>query len=226
MRLGDAIQTSNDLRLSSSASYACRVSKKPRKPVDVEQLKRGLDFTADLRGRSLRFHTTWGLFSPRGLDDGTKLLLDYFQANETDHTFDLGCGYGPIGLAMALDAPRGKVTMVDRDFLAVDYANRNAALNGLSHATARLGHGFEGVDPDERFDNVVSNLPAKTGAEMLTILLHDAHRHLKPGGRICVVVVTGLRRFIERHLEARFGNYDKLKQSPGYTVAVAVRQED
>ena len=193
---------------------------------EIERLRQDIEFAADLprRGRSLRFRTTWGLFSPRGLDDGTRLLLDHFAAGPADATFDLGCGYGPIGLALATDSPRGRVTMVDRDFLAVEYANRNAQSNGLTNAVARLGHGFAGTPSQERFDNVVSNLPAKTGGEMLRVLLFDAHRHLKPGGRMCVVTVTGLRRFIERHMRAQFGNYDKLKQSPGYTVALAVKE--
>ena len=194
---------------------------------EIARLRRGLDWSADLpggRNRSLRFHTTWGLFSPRGLDDGTKLLLEHFRAGEADHSFDLGCGYGPIGLALAADSPRGRVTMVDRDFLAVHHANHNAALNGLANATARLGHGFEGCADGELFDNVVSNLPAKTGGEMLSVLFADAHRRLRPGmGRICVVTVTGLRRFVERHLRGRFGNYEKLKQTPAYTVAQAAR---
>ena len=194
-------------------------------PDAVAYLREPIRFDVELpeRGRSLTFETTWGLFSPRGLDDGSRLLLKHFRAGPGEHTFDLGCGYGPLGLALAGDAPDGRVTMVDRDFLAVDYANRNARLNRLPNALARLGHGFDGCDPGERFDNVVSNLPAKTGGEMLEVLLHDAHRHLRPGGRVCVVTVTGLRRFIERHLKARFGNYEKLKQSPTYTVAMATR---
>ena len=193
---------------------------------DVARLREDLHFDADLLGRRLSFRSTFGLFSPKGIDDGTKLLLDHFQpATPADTTFDLGCGYGPLGLAFAAACPDGRVTLVDRDFLAVDYTNANAKLNGLANATARLGHGFVGTDPSERFDNVVSNLPAKTGGELLSVLLHDAHAHLKPGGRLCVVTVTGLRRFIERHMKARFGNYKKLKQSPGYTVAMATRIE-
>ena len=193
---------------------------------DIARLRADLEWSAELPGRDrpLRFRTTWGLFSPRGLDDGTLLLLRHFRANPGDRTFDLGCGYGPIGLAMALDAgPTGRVTMADRDFLAVEYAGRNATLNALPTARAELRHGFAGLDGGERFDNVVSNLPAKVGGEMLRVLLHDARRHLTPGGRLCVVTVTGLRRFVERHLRGEFGNYEKLKQTPGYTVARAVR---
>ena len=193
-------------------------------PPDIARLRENLRFEAPLHGRPMRFETTWGLFSPRGIDDGTKLLLDHFAAEPHHHTFDLGCGYGPIGLALAADAPRGHATLVDRDFLAVEYAARNARLNSLTNVTCRLGHGFAGTPSDVRFDNVVSNLPAKTGGEMLEVLLYDAWRHLNPGGRICVVTVTGLRRFIERHLKRRFGNYDKLKQNPAYTVALAVRE--
>lgn len=186
-------------------------------------LREGLSFSATLHGRAMRFNTTWGLFSPRGIDGGTELLLEHFSARPEEHSFDLGCGYGAIGLTLAGDSPRGHVTLVDRDFLAVEYAQKNAKLNRLRNVTCRLGHGFAGLPPEARFDNIVSNLPAKTGAEMLSVLLYDAWRHLKPGGRLCVVTVTGLRRFIQRHMKSRFGNYDKLKQNPHYTVALAVR---
>ena len=199
--------------------------KGPKTEPDLARLRDDIIFDATLHERPMRFRTTWGLFSPRGVDAGTRLLLEHFRvAGPADRTFDLGCGYGPIGLTLAADAPQGHVTLVDRDFLAVEYAARNAALNGLTNATARLGHGFLGAPAEDLYDNVVSNLPAKTGGEMLRVLLHDAHAHLKPGGRLCVVTVTGLRRFIERHLKQQFGNYDKLKQSPAYTVALAVKE--
>jgi 16S rRNA G1207 methylase RsmC len=194
-------------------------------PPDIADLRRDLTFDADLLGKRLHFATTYGLFSPKGIDAGTRLLLDHFGPERDDErTFDLGCGYGPLGLAFAAQSPQGHVEMVDRDFLAVDYANRNAEQNHLPNAVARLGHGFVDTSPEARFDNVISNLPAKTGGELLRVMLHDAHQHLVPGGRICVVVVTGLRRFIERHLKDVFGNHKKLKQSTGHTVAMAVRE--
>jgi len=67
-------------------------------------------------------------------------------------------------------------------------------------------------------------MPAKVGKELLAILLHDAHARLRPGGRLYVVTINGLRQYMKRNLGEVFGNYDKLKQGPHYTVALAVRE--
>ena len=39
-------------------------------------------FQAKLRGTSLTFSTTWGLFSPKGIDAGTHLLLEHLDIQE------------------------------------------------------------------------------------------------------------------------------------------------
>ena len=59
---------------------------------------------------------------------------------------------------------------------------------------------------------------------MLYIILTGAAAHLKPGGRLYVVTVAGLRKFIQRNFIEVFGNYKKIKQGKTYTVALAVRE--
>jgi 16S rRNA G1207 methylase RsmC len=113
--------------------------------------------------------------------------------------------------------------MVDKDFVAVDYANRNARRNGLANAQAILSNGFDQIDPKARFDLIASNVPAKVGKELLTLLLHDAHARLRPGGHLYLVTINGLRQYIKRNLTEVFGNYDKLKQGAHYTAALARR---
>ena len=83
-------------------------------------------------------------------------------------------------------------------------------------------NGFDALQ-GRGFDLVASNLPAKVGNELLTILIADAHSHLAPGGRLYVVTLSGMRRFIERTMRGVFGNYEKLKQGRQHTVALAVR---
>jgi len=190
---------------------------------DIERIKQEIVFEAVLRGRPLTFHSTWGMFSPRRIDDGTRMLIEKIELSPTDVTLDVGCGYGPIGVAIARDCPDGAVQMVDKDFVAVDCAARSAAANGLGNCRAYLSNAFSHVE-QVQFDNIAANLPANVGAEMLSIILHGARAHLRPGGRLYVVTIAGLRQYIKRNFVEVFGNYDKLKQGKTYTVALAVRE--
>jgi len=191
----------------------------------IEKLKQDIVFTAKLRGRQFTFHSTWGLFSPRRIDDGSYLLLEHIEVGEADVTIEIGCGYGAIGVPVAAMCPAGHVHMIDKDYVALEFAAKNAELSGLGNCSIYPSNAFSAVPPDIRFDNVVANLPAKVGKELLAIILHDARARLRPGGQICVVTVTGLRKFIRRNFEEVFGNYKKLKQGKHYTVARATRQQ-
>lgn len=193
------------------------------KPTDP--LKQDIVFTAPLGGHRFTFHTTWGLFSPRGIDEGTQLLGDRFENVKPDaDCLDLGCGYGPLALVLAKLAPQGTVHAVDKDFVAVDYTAKNAELNHLPNVRAYLSNGLAQVPADQKFDVIVSNVPAKIGGELLAIFLHDAYARLRPGGQLYVVTISGLKDYMKCHLTEIFGNYDKLKQSKTYTAAVAIKR--
>lgn len=190
----------------------------------IHELKQDLHIEANLMGNALSFATTWGIFSPREIDSGTDLFLRYLEIKEGEVALDIGCGYGPIGLAIAASAPKGEVHMVDKDFVAVEYANKNAEMNGLSNAKAYLSNGLSNVPKDIEFTTVVSNIPAKVGKEMLSILLHDVHQQLAPGGQFVVVTINGLRQYMKRNFIEVFGNYEKVKQGKDYTISRCVKQ--
>ena len=172
--------------------------------------------------RGFEFHTTWGLFSPRTIDDGSRLLLDYLELEPQFDCLDLGCGYGVLGLYMARYAPEGRTLMVDKDFVAIEYAERNRVHNEIDNASCLLSNGFNQI-PAQQFDVIVSNIPAKVGKEMLYIYLIDALEYLRPGGSFYIVTITGLRRFFKRGFSEVFGNYEKIKQGKTYTVARGVK---
>ncbi|WP_029406649.1 class I SAM-dependent methyltransferase [Thiomicrorhabdus sp. Milos-T2] len=190
----------------------------------IEELKQDLHIQANLAGKELTFATTWGIFSPREIDSGTDLFLKYLDIKEDEIALDIGCGYGPIGLAIAANAPKGQVHMVDKDFVAVDYANTNAGINRLPNAKAYLSNGLSAVPKDIQFTTVVSNIPAKVGKEMLSILLNDVHDQLAPGGQFVVVTINGLRQYMKRNFMEVFGNYEKVKQGKDYTISRCVKQ--
>ena len=150
-------------------------------------------------------------------------MLEHLEVRPDDRAIDLGCGYGPLGLAIARSAPEGSCLMVDKDFVAVEYANGNARRNRIMNAQAMLSDGLRHV-PEQTFTLAVSNLPAKTSKEHYYLFFHDIHDRLDPGGRFYVVVISGLRQFIARAFEEVFGNHRKIKQGKQYTVALAERR--
>ena len=190
---------------------------------DATEYNRKIRQDLHLEYRGLQFRTTWGLFSPRAVDDGSRLLLDHLDLAPTDHCLDLGCGYGVLGLCMARMAPQGHTLMVDKDFVAVEYAEKNRLLNRIENASSMLSNGFDQI-PLQQFDAIVSNIPAKVGKEMLYIYLFDALRYLKPGGSFYIVTITGLRQFFKRGFSEVFGHYEKIKQGKTYTVARGIKQ--
>ncbi len=190
----------------------------------VKKWRQDIQFTDILNGNSLLFHTTWGLFSPRAIDEGTRLILDRIEVKTTDNCIDLGCGYGPIGMALAKMAPQGETLLLDKDFVAVDYSNANIQRNNIANATAILSNGFAAVENAAQWDVIVSNIPAKVGKEMLSIYLVDALKLLRPEGKLYVVTINGLRQFMKRNMNDIFGNYKKLKQGKNYTVAIATKK--
>lgn len=181
-----------------------------------------INFHTELRGVDLTFSSTWGLFSPKSIDAGTQLLIEHLELQQGDTCLDLGCGYGAIGVTMAKCAQTAHVYMVDKDFVAVDYARKNVKQNRLQNCHVLLSNGFSHL-PALQFDVIASNLPANVGKELLQIFLVDAKRHLKPNGRLYVVTISGLREFIKRNFITVFGNYRKIKQQHTHTVAMATR---
>lgn len=192
------------------------------KTLDLEKLRQDIVFSDTLMGHQFVFHTTWGLFSPKAIDAGSRLLLDHLEVKPDDRAIDLGCGYGPLGLAIARSAPEGSCMLVDKDFVAVDYARKNAKLNQVDNVEVLLSNGLNQV-PEQSFTLAVTNLPAKTGKEHYYLFFNDIKERLEPGGRFYVVVINGLRQFIARSFKEVFGNHKKIKQGKTYTVAMAVK---
>ena len=173
--------------------------------------------------RKLELESAWGLFSPKEVDAGTRLLLEHIDVAIDDDCLDIGCGYGPIACSLACRASGGQTVAVDRDFVAVEITQSNAERNGLSNLEARLSNGFSALD-DESFDLIASNLPAKVGREILGMIFEDAEEHLRPDGRLVVVVVAGLRELVKREMKSNFGNCRKLKQGARHAVYEATKR--
>ncbi|HEY3082221.1 MAG TPA: methyltransferase [Chloroflexota bacterium] len=156
-------------------------------------------YVARVRGLELRLRTRPGVFSMKGLDDGTRLLLEHLDLVGADAVADLGCGAGAIGIAAALLAPSAHVHLLDEHLRAVDVARDNVRLNAVRNAEVFLSDLFSAVG-GARYSHVVSNPPARLGNDFLEELIVASLAHLRPDGQLWLVVVSNLRPVFARLL--------------------------
>ncbi len=120
-------------------------------------------------GRTLRLATDSGVFSGSQLDPGTAVLLDTVpDPASTGQLLDLGCGYGPIALTMAVLAPDATVWAVDVNERARELTEANAKAAGLTNV--EVSHPDD-VPAEVRFSELWSNPPIRIGKDALHDLL-------------------------------------------------------
>lgn len=125
--------------------------------------------TVRLAGRDLRISSAPGVFSAGRLDLGTRVLLREVPAPPPEGILlDLGCGWGPLALSMAIASPAAQVWAVDVNPRALDLVRRSATDAGVRSIVA--------ATPDEvpetvRFDAIWSNPPIRIGKQALNALL-------------------------------------------------------
>jgi 16S rRNA (guanine1207-N2)-methyltransferase len=152
--------------------------------------KRQIDI--NLAGRQLRLESSSGVFSADRLDPGTSILLRKAPLpgpHTSGDLLDLGCGYGPIAVALALCAPQATVHAIDVNRRALELTRANAASAGAGNVVV--------AEPDQvaaavRFAQIWSNPPIRVGKEELHELLRTWLPRLAPGGTAWLVVARNL----------------------------------
>ena len=145
---------------------------------------------AEAWGRELRLTSGSGVFAQGRLDVGTAVLFRETEPPTASRFLDLGCGYGVIGLALALTVPGCTVRAVDVNERAVLLATENAVSLGVEGR-------FTACTPDrvpgeETYDEIWSNPPIRIGKDALHSLLLTWLPRLSPDGRAVMVVGKNL----------------------------------
>ncbi|MGI8458715.1 MAG: class I SAM-dependent methyltransferase [Propionibacteriaceae bacterium] len=147
--------------------------------------------TATVWGHDLTLTTAAGVFGGDYLDKGTAVLFRECPPPTTGNRFlDLGCGYGPIALALALSRPPARVDAVDVNERALTLCTENAIIAGVADRVRALKP--EQVDPHQAYDQIWSNPPIRIGKEALHALLATWLPRLAPDGEARLVVGKNL----------------------------------
>lgn len=177
-------------------------------------------FGARLRGADFRFTTDRGVFSREGIDCGSRLLAEAVVAAQGARVLDLGCGYGPIGVAIAGTVPGARVWMTDVNERAAALAVQNARDNGVADRVfVFCGDGVSALPPDLVFDAVVMNPPVRAGKQTVFALYGQACGRLAGQGALWVVIRKNQgAESSAGHLRTLFAHVDVVARDKGYRV--------
>jgi 16S rRNA G1207 methylase RsmC len=175
-------------------------------------------------GHDLALTSGSGVFAQGRLDIGTAVLFRETTPPGPGTFLDLGCGYGVIGLALAVAVPGARVWAVDVNERAVLLANENAAALGVTDRYTAVTP--EAVPADVEFDEIWSNPPIRVGKQALHDLLLTWLPRLAPQGRAVMVVGKNLGAdSLQRWLGDQGFPTERLASAKGFRVLETRRKE-
>lgn len=165
-----------------------------------------------LADRRVKVQTAGSIFSPDHVDTGTKVLLSKLElAPEDGDILDIGCGWGPISLALAISRPNATIWAVDVNQRAVELTRKNAASLGLTNVKAML---VDEVPAGLTFDAIWSNPPIRVGKEVLHEILKVWLNRMKTGAFAYLVVQKNLGSdSLLKWLQDTFNNFESTRLS-------------
>jgi 16S rRNA G1207 methylase RsmC len=158
-----------------------------------------------------------GVFGSKGVDLGTLTLLREAPAPPAEgDLLDLGCGYGPIAIALARRAPAARVWAIDINERALELARSNALAAKAANVTVCPP---DEVPADVCFAAIYSNPPVRIGKVLLHELLLRWLPRLAPGGSAYLVVQRNLGAdSLAAWLATQGNEVQRLKSKKGYRV--------
>ena len=176
------------------------------------------EIDVSLMGIKLSLMSDNGVFSKKGIDFGTKVLLNSLQKELLkEPLLDVGCGYGPIGLSIAKSL--GVEThLIDVNRRALHLTELNAKRNDIHNIHIYESDCYSNVDPNIKFRTIVTNPPIRAGKKVVYEILFGARFHLANDGNLFIVVRKEQgAKSMHRDL-SEFYNVEILTKEKGYFV--------
>jgi len=173
----------------------------------------------EIDGRVINFKTDNGVFSKSKIDEGSLAFLKVLvPLHLTGKILDLGCGYGPIGLTIAITSSQARVDLADINTRALALCEENAQTLGLSQRVTCLQSDiYENIEGP--YDSIVVNPPIRAGKSITYAMYEGALQRLIDGGSLFVVIRKNQGApTASRYIESLFGNISLLKRDKGYYI--------
>lgn len=176
------------------------------------------EIDVSLMGTKLSLLTDNGVFSKNEVDFGTRVLLNSLPRDlMKEPIIDVGCGYGPIGLAVSKSLDL-EVHMVDVNKRALHLTKMNAKKNNIDKAIIYESDCYSNVDEKIKFRTIITNPPIRAGKKVVYEIVFGARFHLANDGNLFIVVRKEQGAKSMHKDLSEFYNVEILTKEKGYFV--------
>ncbi|MET3684042.1 16S rRNA (guanine1207-N2)-methyltransferase [Alkalibacillus flavidus] len=185
---------------------------------------RPFHFQTTINQVDLTFHTDDGVFSKKQIDYGTRVLLGQFvMPSVSGDVLDVGCGYGPIGIAVAKQFPEHHIDMVDVNERAVQLAKHNASENQVSQTDVFVNDRLDNLS-NNHYAAVITNPPFRAGKSVVLSIIENSYKCLKRQGELWLVVQKKQGApSLKTKMEEVFRHVEVVKRDKGYYVLKSIK---
>ena len=180
----------------------------------------------EVNGITMNLLTDNGVFSKSKVDEGSLAFLRVLlPLNLGNNILDLGCGYGTLGLTLAMANKEARVTLADINPRALNMCRRNAELLNLSQRVTILQSDiYEKIEG--RYDSIVINPPIRAGKIVTYRMYEEAKQYLIDGGSLFIVIRKAQgAESASKYIESIYGNVKLLDRHKGYHIYQAVKSK-
>lgn len=190
------------------------------KPISKSERK---TWETTIGGKEFTFATDAGVFSKDKIDFGSEVLIK--TASQTHfpagNLLDVGCGYGPIGLALAKEFPEKQIEMIDINERAINLAKENAKLNKITNVNIHQSDLYAAVE-SKKIAGILSNPPIRAGKKVVHQILEEAYHYLIDGGILQIVIQKKQGApSAQKKMKEVFGNVERVNLEKGYWILEA-----
>ena len=182
--------------------------------------------TFEIFDHNISLTTDNGVFSKDKVDEGSLAFLKVLiPLNLSGRILDLGCGYGTIGLTLALTSKEARIDLADINTRALALCERNARALKVEQKVAIL-HSDIYSNIEGPYDSIVVNPPIRAGKKVTYQMYEGAKQYLISGGSLFVVIRKAQGGpSASRYIESLFGNCTLLKRDKGYYIYQAKKMD-
>ena len=182
--------------------------------------------TYEVNGLTMNLFTDNGVFSKGKVDEGSLAFLKVILPLDLgNNILDLGCGYGTIGLTIAIAKKEARVTLADVNTRALTLCKKNADAYNLSQRVTILQSDIY-TKIEGKYDSIVINPPIRAGKSVTYKMYEEAKQYLIDGGSLLIVIRKAQgAESAARYIESIFGNIKLLDRHKGYHIYQAVKSK-